>query len=252
MVAHQVERRARNQGAAWCEQADAAVVFVGLSEQGLGFFDHRHTRKELREALGLLPGRPMFTDDAATLRGSPAAKYFADILRLAELRAKPPEAVVILRDTDDDADVVPGSELAICWFHERVRKISAVVIGTPHRDAEGWLVAGLHHDEAVTERRDYTRRKLGFDPCTSPERLSSAPNNAPQDAKRVLAFLLGDGQKLSEVPSRPPHPKTSAGILDEALKNVEELERRTNKCGLSALLRAVNTEIATRAVPGRP
>lgn len=189
---------------------------VGLRPDERDFFMHQGVRDLLRTKLKLPPGRPLFQDSAGPLRGHPHARLAADVVTLAEMTLLPGSLIFVLEDTDGKKDRVDAAKAALAWFAEKPRKSKALVIGCPEQDAEGWVVAGLAGDPALKERRRRAKKRLSFDPCLEPERLTSAPNEALQDAKRVLAFLLGDEDRLEDATSKAPDARGLDELLDRA------------------------------------
>lgn len=115
------------------------------------------------------------------------------------------KALIILRDSDNDRDISKDA----AEINDDLRNGQlAVAIGVPHRDAEGWLLAGYTpQNKQQGERLVQATRDLHFDPRVEPHRLTAQPNDAATDAKRVVAFILGDGDGLNgknRAPTRPP------------------------------------------------
>ncbi len=93
-----------------------------------------------------------------------------------------PDAVLFVRDTDNVAERVPSLE--------RAREYPwpfAVVLATPHTKRECWVLNGFEptnaEEEAALAR---ARRKIGFDPCLSAERLTAKREPRRKNAKVVL------------------------------------------------------------------
>lgn len=193
------------------------LLYEGI-DRGGDFFTAKGVRERLRQRLNLPPHKPLFFSDVGALRGHPDAVGMVDVVRLSECDGGEGHLIVLLADTDGKPERIAAAEAARRWFTEKPRKAAALIVGTPHRDAEAWVVAGLIDDEdgPLLSQRRKAARLLTFDPCASPERLTSAPNDADTDAKRVLCFLLGDEDHLRHTPSRPPAPDTHAELLDRA------------------------------------
>lgn len=134
------------------EQEGAAPVFEGIDGGG-DFFVNKNVRERLRARMKLPPNKPLFLDDAGALRGKPEAVCLADLVRLSERDAGDGHALVVLEDTDGKPERIEATEAVGGWFGERPRKAAALVIGTPHRDAEAWIVAGLHTDGEIQPQR---------------------------------------------------------------------------------------------------
>jgi hypothetical protein len=68
-----------------------------------------------------------------------------------------------------------------------------IVIATPEPEIEGWLVSGfVPSNDAERARLEQVRRDLSFDPTLQSHRLTSHPNTAATDTKRVLSRLCED------------------------------------------------------------
>lgn len=203
------------------EQEGAAPVFEGIG--GGDFFVNKNVRERLRARMKLPPNKPLFLDDAGALRGKPEAVCLADLVRLSERDAGDGHALVVLEDTDGKPERIEATEAVGEWFGERPRKAAALVIGTPHRDAEAWIVAGLQADGEIQPQRRKAARLLRFDPCLHPEKLTSAPNIADTDAKRVLGFLLSDEEQLQALESKPPPPDQHEELFARAFSDFPAL-----------------------------
>lgn len=69
----------------------------------------------------------------------------------------------------------------------------AIVAATPEPEIEGWIVSGfVPRNDDEQHRIEQLRRELSFDPALHSHRLTSHPNDAPTDAKRVLLRLCND------------------------------------------------------------
>jgi hypothetical protein len=99
-----------------------------------------------------------------------------------------PDVVLLVRDMDGYRDRKKGMEQVrngLPWPF-------AVVIAAPEPEIEAWHVAGfVPADAREREALDELRRSLSFDPALQSHRLTSHPNDAATDAKRVLDALCG-------------------------------------------------------------
>jgi hypothetical protein len=99
-----------------------------------------------------------------------------------------PEAVVLVRDTDDVDERVSSLKRA---RDERPWPF-AVVLATPATKRECWVLNGFvprNRDEKAALER--VRRKLGFDPCSAGERLTAKRKRGKNNAKLILERDLG-------------------------------------------------------------
>ena len=116
----------------------------------------------------------------------PEAGMWRRVLLLLSHTAPRPDVVVLVRDLDGYPERRQGMEQVrqgLPWpFH--------VVLATPEPEVEAWLVAGFvaanGHERA---RIQALVADLSFDPTVHSHRLTSHPNDAPRDAKRVLKHL---------------------------------------------------------------
>ena len=106
-------------------------------------------------------------------------------------------------------------------------------MATPQPEVEAWHVSGFVPDVAEQKRLEALRGELSFDPTTQSERLTSHPNDAPRDAKRVLARLCGADRERQE-----------RCLCDRAL-----LRQRGQHNGLAAFLDEVDERIVPRLSP---
>lgn len=128
--------------------------------------------------------------------GTNAARVRAFLQRRAH-EADPPHLVVFLLDTDGRASKVLWSVELKPFQARMTREFGwSVVIGRPHPEGEAWLLA-MPLDGTERKRAEIARVKLSFDPCVTPERLTS-DGARMHDAKRVLGYILGEGRSLSD------------------------------------------------------
>lgn len=236
---------AAERGADWLVVDDARtwLVFDGGERVRRGFYDsHRE------DPLPTRPGRRIRT--TGHINGRPAGPGAAKLRRLFTyhaLQPEPPGMVVLLTDTDGDERTAASAE----QVRELVTGLEdppALVIGMPHRDAEAWLfAAALPTDAQTAERLAAARKALSFDPSREPERLTSSPNDAMTDAKRVLRFvLLHEGEELARGRPRtgPPTPDEADEIAERLARDLDRASTFRN-CGLSDFVRDLRAAVAT-------
>ena len=121
--------------------------------------------------------------------GLPDAKAARRALRY--LRASIPEleAVLLIRDQDDQEDRRGGLEQARREDHEGL----VIVIGLAVVEREAWVICGFEsHDSHEQDRLDVERQTLGFYPHEKSHLLTACKDdNAPRSPKRVLRALTG-------------------------------------------------------------
>ncbi len=180
---------------------------------------------------------------------SPEAVLFLRVRLLAQEAGA--TGVVVLRDSDNDegllGDAARLNEEGIDWQ-------PYAAFGVAHRDAEGWLLAGYTaqgDDERI--RLQQAKKWLSFNPTREPERLTAQPNDADTDAKRVLAFILGEGTELTgkgRAPSRPPTDDDLASMA-AGLAGVNDLAAFEN-CGAAAFVAALRALASRLGAPTSP
>lgn len=160
-------------------------------------------------------------------RLEPEASMWRKVL-LAFCQAQPqPEVVVLVRDLDGYAERRRGLE----QVRDGLKWPFKIIAAMAQPEIEAWHVAGFEPDTetektALVEVRD----TLSFDPRLESHRLTSHPNDAPTDAKRVLERLCGrdservlaclnDRQRLRE---RGQH-NGLVGFLDEVERRIVPL-----------------------------
>jgi hypothetical protein len=119
----------------------------------------------------------------------PEASMWRKVLLLFCHRDPRPDIVVLARDLDGYLERRDGLEQVcrgLVWPF-------AIVAATPEPEIEGWIVSGfVPQNDDELHRIEQLRGELSFDPALHSHRLTSRPNDAPTDAKRVLARLCND------------------------------------------------------------
>lgn len=179
------------------------------------------------EAEGFFNGEPGLPDARAARR---ALRY---------LRATVPEleAVVLVRDQDDQEDRRDGLDQARREDHEGL----VIVVGLAVVEREAWVISGFEPQGADEQTRlDAERQTLGFYPHERSHQLTACKDDAaPRSPKRVLQVLTG-GHYDRE---RRCWNATPLAVLRE----------RGTENGLVAFLDEVRTRLAPLIghVPGR-
>ncbi len=106
-----------------------------------------------------------------------------------------PDVVVLARDLDGSPRRRDGMEQVVSAFQWPFK----IAIATAQPEIEAWIVSGFVPRDPIEKKRlkDLSGR-LSFDPTTKSERLTSRPNDADTDAKRVLSELCGDDPQRQE------------------------------------------------------
>ncbi len=156
------------------------------------------------------------------------------VLRLAELSSA--FAVVLMRDVDahSQSDLQTGLEHGKDEYLRtrisKARKAVGVVIGTPDRYREAWLLAGFIPQNKTEQTRVDTELKTlaGIHPIQEPHRLRDAPNN-PRCAKDIWG-RLSDSSEARE-------------MACWSAPSLETLHQNGKDCGLSDFLHQVQTHL---------
>jgi hypothetical protein len=161
----------------------------------------------------------------------PEAGMWRKVLLLFCHRDPQPEVVILVRDMDG----YPERRGGLIQVRDGLRWPFRVVVAAAQPEVEAWRAAGfIASDDGERASLDAVRRELSFDPTTQSHRLTSHPNDAPTDAKRVLDCLCkGDEDRL-----------------DECLRNHDLLKDHGEHNGLATFL----CEVDEKIVPllGRP
>lgn len=116
-------------------------------------------------------------------------------LRLFESQENGPDAILLVRDTDGDAEVAPSLEKARSsspWDF-------SVILAIAHPKRESWILAGFEPRNADEESRiRELRSELGYDPRVQAERLTAEGRKGKHNAKNVLERLLTPGSAREE------------------------------------------------------
>jgi len=132
-----------------------------------------------------------FRDEPGTLDAAMARKA---LLLLARAE-KPPDAVILSRDTDGKV----ARRLGLNQARDASPWPFEVVLAVAHTKRECWLLAGFDPESGVEETAlAELKRELGFDPRVHAEGLTAAEPHAPRNAKRVLERLLAGNRDREE------------------------------------------------------
>lgn len=178
---------------AWIEPEDLDLYrrWQGL-EEGAGHLEWHHVPELARRsgirAHGHFEGRP----------GSPDAHAARLALLLFATLREPPDAVVLVRDTDGEEERRAGLEQARQSPRAGGEWPFPVVLGLAHPKRECWVIAGFEpQDEAEAQSLAALRSHLGNDPRLHAVALKAKSPGALRSAKRVLAVLT-DGDPARE------------------------------------------------------
>lgn len=135
-----------------------------------------------------------------------------------------PDAVVLLRDADDQ----PERRVGLRQAREGSIHESRIAIGVAEPEREAWLLAGFqprNDQERATLAGE--RQRLGFDPCLEPHSLRG---EGKRSAKTALTALTRDDRE-----------REHQCLADTPL---ERLHERGASCGLAEFLDELRTRVA--------
>lgn len=165
--------------------------------------------------LGHIGGRPL----------EPEAAMWRKVLLMFCHREPRPDVVILARDMDGYPERLAG----IVQVRDGLPWPFEVAIALAEPEVEAWHVSGfVPGDDEERARLSALKQALSFDPTVESHRLTSRPNDAPRDAKRVLAHLCQGNEERK------------AACLDDYTL----LRGRGLKNGLSAFLDDIDQHIA--------
>lgn len=186
----------------------------------------------------MLPSRVSINDAPVPTQGFVAGEpvgleghAWRRALLWAFLQEEPPEVIIAVRDTDGRPELLEGLQRV----RTHIPFPGPVLLAAPHRDAEAWFIAGFEpeNDDEHTRLRDVVA-ELSFDPRRAPHRLTSQPNNADTDAKRVLQRLLNGARQ-----SRPIPLEELPTLVERCLNNTQTLAARGEETGIVTFLQQI-------------
>ncbi|MBI5608239.1 MAG: hypothetical protein HY902_05110 [Deltaproteobacteria bacterium] len=138
-------------------------------------------QKRLPRPHGWIRGKPL----------QPEADLFRKLAMLYHALGLPIAALVVVRDLDGCAERKAGFAQVKAGFPDLP---FAMVLAAPQPEVEAWFVAGYRGPLA-----DGRTLGLKFSPVRESERLTSRPNYAPTDAKRVFLQMFGGDEDAATV-----------------------------------------------------
>lgn len=125
--------------------------------------------------------------------GEPDAFVARLVLLVLQRADSPPDAVLLIRDSDRDVARRAGMQQA----RDAAAWEFAVVIGLAHVKRECWVLSAyLPQTDREKHALKSISTELGFDPCANSERLTAARTGAKKNAKRILGILTdGDAKR---------------------------------------------------------
>jgi hypothetical protein len=132
------------------------------------------------------------------LKAEGALAYKATKLALSRLVET--DALFIVHDSDGDEETARIMREGVCKAMMTPERLT-VIVAVPHPETEAWVAAGIV--PATPEERkshEEERKRLGFDPITTPHQLSSGKRTGKRDTKSTCAEILGG--ELADAPER--------------------------------------------------
>ncbi|HEX4417154.1 MAG TPA: hypothetical protein VH165_04600 [Kofleriaceae bacterium] len=161
--------------------------------EGQAFFDLHdlttHVKQlGIRVPHGHFDGRPGITD---AVMGRTA---FAIVRALAR-HGEPVDAVVMIRDMDDQPERAKGLHQA--RIEAQSLAVFRIVLGCAHPMREAWVLCGFEPDDDDEHARLHAlRQELGFAPNEQAHQLDATNDQAKRSAKRILGVLTnGDRER---------------------------------------------------------
>lgn len=127
------------------------------------------------------------------------------LLLLSALPARPLEEGVRVVMVHDSDHVDGWRESLDAARNEWLAKLAAmgrdvdVAVGVAHPEHEAWVLSAVEPTGDERLRWEVLRERLGFDPCTRGDQLTSGRPTDPKDAKRVLHELCPQGARRDEL-----------------------------------------------------
>jgi hypothetical protein len=144
-------------------------------------------------------------------------------------KAERPDAVLLIRDSDDQGDRDRGIRQASAREPGHSWPF-AVAIGLAHPKREAWVLAGYEPQSAdETARLNELRTELGHDPCAHSHRITARTPGSKRDIKRVLMHLTRE-----DIEREPPCWQSTP---------LDLLRTRGHANGLAAYLADIETHI---------
>jgi hypothetical protein len=244
----------RKQGSPWPEreELDQARTFSGPIP-GMERFYKR--RGDFWKELNRVAGRPVQRILRVGDQPAGEASYFIELYRFFALHSPGVQALVVLRDTDGYFERgEPAIQLALKWVTAQLARskeeeqpcMEAVVFGAAHQDAEAWFLPGLK--DAAPERLAQAKQELSLDPLARPEALSNEKRGSrpERDPKRVLRFLLGEGENIATNPSSPIPAEELPELAERCLRELDRLASGPEGTGLPAFIQRLREHLAPR------
>jgi hypothetical protein len=232
----------RETGASWVvDGLDTPEVIRTWVPDGSGraYFDIHKLDAEYISRLGVRTVRGHFDGRPGGAGSAMARKVFLIARALQKQRPEEPiDAVVLVWDTDEQADQRPAAVELAC-AQARQWNLFRIACGFPDPESEAWVLAGFDPcDDDEHKRLDELRRELRFSPVDEAVRLRDRNKGEPRDIKRVLEVLTGgDSEREQRCWTEP---------------SLATLRQRGRDIGLAAFLDEVDAVLDPLLEPHHP
>lgn len=152
----------------------------------------------------------------------PEAGMWRKILLLFCHRDPRPDAVLLLRDLDGYPDRLDGMQQAA----QDIEWPFPIAIAAAQPEIEAWWISGFTPSTPAERGTLHAlTRELSFDPTLESHRLTSHPNDAATDAKRVLSRLCGDDPERRDRCLEDRHSLRQRGLKNGLTPFLDEIDR---------------------------
>jgi hypothetical protein len=147
------------------------------------------------------------------------------LLLLALKSDRRPDAIILLRDSDDQVQIRSESlEYARNAFAKR---LIPVLVGLPITKRECWVISGFQpNDDAESKLLEDLRKEISFDPLAQSEQLTAKNEYSTNSAKRVYFALIRDSidreQECLNAPYDILHARGANNGLSAFLNEIDE------------------------------
>ena len=118
--------------------------------------------------------------------GEPDAAAGRRALWVLRAASTPPDAILLIRDSDNDLSRHDG----LCQARNGTGWTAPIVIGVAHTCRECWVLNGFDPKDAPEQEKLRSQiKRLGFNPVEKADRLAAKRANADQNPKHVLKTL---------------------------------------------------------------
>ena len=255
LLSRELRRTAELRRPEWEVEIDQLLVPIEDHRAWHDRFPVTGVRERLPELIPKPSKRRLFLDQTAEIREDNFAAELTLLILEMSLRDPSPDVLVILRDSDG-MRTTESLRRAGRWFARRSavagssRRIRTLVLGLANQEGESWVILGLRSDPALTSRRASAKREVGVDPCARPADLTAATRSGPKDAKRVLRFLLGEGERVADAPATEIARGELGDLLSRAFADLSHVDSNDDPTNLADFHSRLRTQVVPLVIPG--